>query len=129
MLSKLVPDCCIEVICQFCSVESFQLSFPSPLVCPGCLSLTFMSVTCIIQLTLPCIKCTAFQREKMPSSHELPNLYNKLAIKNLYCFKRFAVELAYAIKTKVSMYIPKSGVACKPFRIYFRYIGIAVKLV
>lgn len=79
MFLKLFPGCCTEVVCCFCSGDWICLSLPSLLVYHGHPCLMVISFTCITQskFTVACIKYSVFKREKMPSSHELPQ-HNKL---------------------------------------------------
>lgn len=102
---ELLPGYCIEVICCFVSGEWVYLSLPSLLVYHNHLCLMFISFTCITQskFTVACIKCSVFKREKMSSSHELPQY--KLGVLKRLLLEKSTVVIASIIKSFISLYI------------------------
>lgn len=91
MLPKVSPGCCVEVVCCFSSGEWVYLSLPTLLVYYGHLYLMFISYS-------------VFKREKMPSSHELPQQYI-LGILKRPLLEKSTVEIASFIKKFISLYI------------------------
>jgi len=108
----LFPGCCTEVVCCFCSGE-WALSFSSQSTSLPWSSLFNVHFIYLhhTKFTTAYLEYSVFKREKMPSSHELPQ-HNKLKIIKRPLLEKSMVERASVIKKLYQLIYQNQGEVC-----------------